>query len=149
MFAHWVRLIEMVHSAEKMIELATDPDITSNELVNFDGEYQGIGVGVVEAPRGILFHHYEGDKDAITTRVNLIIPTTQNNPAINLEIKKVASEYINGGTVKEGFLNRIEMAFRTYDPCLSCSAHSLPGKMPLRISIVDPEGKVVKELKRG
>ena len=148
MLYHWARLIEMLYASERMLELAQDEEITSNEIANYEGEITGKGVGVVEAPRGILFHHYETDENAMMKLVNLIIPTTQNNPSICMEIKKSASKLITNGKISEGILNRIEMAFRAYDPCLACSAHSLPGKLPLRIQIIDSDGKLIREIKR-
>jgi len=148
MFYHWARLIEMLYASERILELAQDDEITSENIVNYEGEFNGKGVGVVEAPRGILFHHYETDENALVKLVNLIIPTTQNNPSISLEIKNSAKKLLKGKQITDGLLNRIEMAFRAYDPCLACSTHSLPGKLPLRIILMDPEGNIMGEIKR-
>jgi len=105
-------------------------------------------VGCVEAPRGTLFHHYETDDDGLLTKVNLIVATQNNAAPICLSIKKAAQEFVQGPDVKEGFLNRVEMAFRAYDPCLSCATHSLPGAMPLEIKIRDCQGAVIREIIR-
>jgi len=145
---HWARLIEVVYCAERMIELLEDPDITSKDIVCYNGEYRGEGVGAVEAPRGTLIHHYKADEKGVITECNLIVPTTMNNAAICIEIKNTASKLISGGEISEGILNRVEMAFRAYDPCLSCSTHSLPGEMPLEVLIVREDGKVVRRLRR-
>jgi F420-non-reducing hydrogenase large subunit len=102
----------------------------------------------VEAARGTLFHHYETDDKGIITKVNLIVATQNNAAPICLSVKKAAQEFVHGPEVKEGFLNMVEMAFRAYDPCLSCATHSLPGRMPLKVKIRDHEGRLVKEISR-
>jgi len=149
MFYHWARIIEMIYSCERILELITDEDITSKDTVNYDGDFVGEGVGVVEAPRGILYHHYKTDEKGLVEMANLIIPTTQNNPSISLEIKKAAQKLISNGEISEGILNRIEMAFRAYDPCLACSTHSLPGGLPLIVTVYDSNGALIKEIRRG
>ncbi|MBN1219726.1 MAG: nickel-dependent hydrogenase large subunit, partial [Anaerolineae bacterium] len=107
------------------------------------------GVGSVEAPRGTLTHHYWTDEVGILTRVNLVVGTTNNYAPISLSIKNTAKSLIKKGTeISEGLLNQIEMAFRSYDPCMSCATHSLPGQMPLEVTIRDPKGKRLKTLKR-
>ncbi|RLE75638.1 MAG: Ni/Fe hydrogenase subunit alpha [Thermoprotei archaeon] len=148
MMYHWSRLIEMLYASELIVELVQEEDITSNDLVNYSGELQRKGVGVVEAPRGILFHHYETDENALITMANLIIPTTQNNPSICMDIKKSASKLITNGNISEGILNRVEMAFRAYDPCLACSTHALPGRLPIRILVLSSDGQLIKEITR-
>jgi F420-non-reducing hydrogenase large subunit len=107
-----------------------------------------VGVGCVEAPRGTLFHHYETDDKGILTKVNLIVATQHNAAPICLSIKKAAQGFVKGPKVKEGMLNRVEMAFRAYDPCLSCATHALPGHMPLEVAIRDRERRVIQTIKR-
>ncbi len=140
---HWARLIELLYAAERMLELATDPEITSPEVRTIPTEKPTVGVGTVEAPRGTLTHHYETDERGILTRVNLIVGTTNNNAPITLSIKKAAKAMIHNGIVNNGILNMVEMAFRSYDPCLSCATHSLPGQMPLELIVRDAGGNVV------
>jgi len=144
---HWARLIEVVHCSERMLELSTDKEITSSELRGRLSE-PGEGVGVVEAPRGTLIHHYKSDKDGITRDVNLVVATTHNNAAICMSVKKAASKLIRNYEVSNGILNMIEMAFRAYDPCFSCGTHALPGQMPLEIEIKRADGSVYKMFKR-
>ncbi len=141
--AHWARLVEMLYAAERMLELVTDPEITSPNVRTIPTEKPDVGVGTVEAPRGTLTHHYETDENGILTKVNLIVGTTNNNAPITLSIKKAAKAAIHGGVVNDGILNKIEMAFRSYDPCLSCATHSLPGQMPLEVIVYDGSGKEV------
>lgn len=108
------------------------------------------GIGIVEAPRGTLTHHYWTDERGRVTRVNLIVGTTNNYAPISMSIKKAAQSLIHKGTViTEGLLNRVEMAFRAYDPCFGCATHSLPGHMPLEVVIRDPAGDIVQRLSRG
>ena len=147
--AHWARLIEVIYLTERMLELLEDPDIANEDVMNYKGEYRGEGVGVVEAPRGTLIHHYEADEDGLITDCNLIVPTTMNNAAICMEIKNSAGRLIRAGHVPQGVLNRVEMALRAYDPCLSCSSHSLPGEMPLEVTITAEDGDVLRRLRRG
>jgi F420-non-reducing hydrogenase large subunit len=146
---HWARLIELVYAAERMVELATDPEITSPNVRTIPTATPGEGVGVVEAPRGVLIHHYQADEKGIARKVNLIVGTAHNYGAIALSVRKAAQGLIKKGTVvTEGLLNRIEMAFRAYDPCFGCATHSLPGQMPLIVSIYDAQGKIVEQLRR-
>lgn len=146
---HWARLIELLHAAERMQELAKDSEITSPEIRNIPQGVAGVGVGSVEAPRGTLTHHYVSDGRAILTKVNLVVGTTNNHAAIAMSIRKVAEELIHGyQVVEEGLLNRVEMAFRLYDPCFSCATHALPGTMPLWVNIRNHEGETVKSLRR-
>ncbi len=145
---HWARLIELLYAAERMLELATDPEIISPNVRVIPKEIVGEGIGCVEAPRGTLTHHYVTDKNGIVTKANLIVGTTNNYAPISMSIKKAAQKLIINGNVQEGLLNKVEMAFRLYDPCFSCATHNLPGKMPLEIDIHDAQGKVMQTLRR-
>lgn len=146
---HWARLIEMLYAAERWVELATDPEITSDKFRTPVTEKPTEGVGCVEAPRGTLTHHYWTDEKGILTKVNLIVGTTNNYAPMSMSIKKAAQGFIKQGTVvTEGLLNRVEMAFRSYDPCFGCATHSLPGQMPLEVSIRDAQGETVKVLRQ-
>lgn len=144
---HWARLIELLYAAERMLELATDPEITDPNVRAPVTEKPDEGVGSVEAPRGTLTHHYKTDENGILTKVNLIVGTTNNYAPINMSVKKAAESLIQKGTiVSEGLLNKVEMAFRNYDPCMSCATHSLPGQMPLEITIRDIDGNKIDKL---
>ncbi|MBN1434561.1 Ni/Fe hydrogenase subunit alpha [Candidatus Fermentibacterales bacterium] len=146
---HWARLVEMMYAAERLLELATDPEITSTDIRAIPKATPSEGVGCVEAPRGTLIHHYTTDERGLVRKVNLIVGTTNNNAAICMSLKKAAQKVIRGGAqVSEGLLNLVEMAFRAYDPCLACATHSLPGDMPLVITIHDSSGQVVDTVSR-
>ncbi|MBI4727784.1 Ni/Fe hydrogenase subunit alpha [candidate division TA06 bacterium] len=145
---HWARLIELLYAAERMQELADDPEITSPDIRKIPEKITGEGIGSVEAPRGTLTHHYVTDEWGVLTKVNLIVGTTNNYAPISMSIKRAAGKLISKGNVSEGLLNKIEMAFRLYDPCFSCATHSLPGGMPLVVSIHDSAGKVVQTLRQ-
>jgi len=145
---HWARIIEMVYAAERMNELVNDPEITSQNLRVIPTTTPTVGVGVVEAPRGTLFHHYETDENGILRQVNLIVATQNNAARIAMSVEKAAKGLIHGGEVSEGLLNKVEMAFRAYDPCHACATHSLPGQMPLVLTVYDPRGEVVLQQKR-
>jgi F420-non-reducing hydrogenase large subunit len=146
---HWARLIELLYAAERWVELATDPEITSPNFHTIPTEKPTEGVGIVEAPRGTLTHHYTTDERGVLTKVNLIVGTTNNYAPISMSINKAASSLIKRGTVvTEGMLNMVEMAFRAYDPCFGCATHSLPGKMPLEVTIRDAAGNPVEVLKQ-
>jgi F420-non-reducing hydrogenase large subunit len=146
---HWARVIELVQAAEHMLELSRDPEITSTEIRTIPTEIPEEGVGVVEAPRGTLIHHYWTDERGVIEKANLIVGTGNNNGAICMSLKSAAEGLIKKGTVvTEGLLNKVEMAFRAYDPCLACATHSLPGQMPLILSIRDSKGELVEELRR-
>lgn len=146
---HWARLIELLYSAERIIELATDPEIYSDNFHTIPTEKPTEGVGIVEAPRGTLTHHYTTDERGLLTKVNLIVGTTNNYAPMSMSIKKAAQSLITKGTiVTEGLTNMIEMAFRAYDPCFGCATHSLPGQMPLEVIIRDARGNVVEDLKQ-
>ena len=146
---HWARLIELLYAAEHMLELALDPEITSDHIRNIPKEILGEGIGSVEAPRGTLTHHYISDKKGVLTKINLIVGTTNNYAPMSMSIKRAAAQLINNGQIiTEGLLNKIEMAFRLYDPCLSCATHTLPGKMPLIVNILDKDGKNIRTIAR-
>lgn len=138
---HWTRMIELLHSIEKIQELLHDPDLQGRDLV-LKGERRGEAVGLVEAPRGTLFHHYQVDENDQVTMANLIVSTTSNNVPMNLAVTKVAEKYLSGVEITEGLLNRVEVAIRAYDPCLSCATHAL-GQMPLEVSLIDCQGKTI------
>lgn len=146
---HWARLIELLYSSERLLELVQDPDITGKELRASLNNTPNEGVGIVEAQRGTLTHHYWTDKRGIVKKVNLIVGTTNNNAAICMSLKKAAQALIHKGEdVSEGILNMIEMAFRAYDPCFSCATHSLPGQMPLIVNFRDLKGELIRSVKR-
>jgi F420-non-reducing hydrogenase large subunit len=144
---HWARLIELLHAAERALELSRDSEITSTEVRNKPGE-PGEGVGIVEAARGTLIHHYILDKDALIKDVNLIVATTNNCPAINMSIRNAAKGLIHHDKVDQGILNMVEMAFRAYDPCFGCATHYAVGQMPLTIEIYNHEKKLLKTVQR-
>ncbi|MGZ5577164.1 MAG: Ni/Fe hydrogenase subunit alpha, partial [Methylobacter sp.] len=141
---HWARLIEVLHCAESIKQLLHDPDIMGHDLVA-QGEKRYEGIGVIEAPRGTLFHHYQVDENDIVTKANLIVSTTSNNMAMNESVRQVAAEYLSGRELTEPLLNNLEVAIRAYDPCLSCATHAV-GKMPLQLELVDAEGKLIDKL---
>jgi len=143
---HWARLIELLYSAERWVELATDPEITGKEYRAIPTATPNEGVGCVEAPRGTLTHHYWTDERGILTKVNLVVGTTNNNAPICMSVKRAAEGLIHGGKVDDGLLNMVEMAFRAYDPCFGCATHSLMGQMPLQVSIRNTEGEVLDRL---
>lgn len=146
---HWARLVELCFAAERMLELALDPEITDPHVRASVTEKPTEGVGSVEAPRGTLTHHYVTDENGILTKVNLLVGTTNNYAPIALSIKKAAQTVIQAGkAISEGMLNRIEMAFRSYDPCMSCATHALPGQMPLEVVIYDAAGQIVQRISR-
>ena len=146
---HWARLVELLYSAEHCLELAQDPEIIGKEIRIIPTKVIGEGVGIVEAQRGTLTHHYWTDKKGIVTKVNIIVGTTNNNAAICMSIKKAAQNIIKKGvTVDSGILNMVEMAFRAYDPCFSCATHSLPGEMPMVVNFRDANGNLIKSISR-
>jgi F420-non-reducing hydrogenase large subunit len=146
---HWARLIEIVYASERMLELLNDPEFTSPEVRNIPTETPKEGIGVVEAPRGTLIHHYNTDERGILTKVNLIVATQNNSAAICLSVDKAAKSLIHKGEVPDEILNKIEMAFRAYDPCNACATHSLPGRMPLEVRVYDNKRNLIRTLKRG
>jgi F420-non-reducing hydrogenase large subunit len=144
---HWARLIELLYAAERAVELSKDTEITSTNIRNKPGE-PGEGVGVVEAARGTLFHHYTLDQDALVKDVNMIVATTNNYPAICMSIRDAAKGLIKDGKCDQGILNKVEMAFRAYDPCFGCATHFAVGQMPMTVNVYDSNKKVVQTLKR-
>jgi len=145
---HWARLIEALQAAERMVQLLEDKEITDPDIRNIPTEVPDEGVGIIEAPRGVLIHHYKTDEKAVVQEANLIVATVHNAAAITMSVEKAAKAFIKGGKVNEGLLNMTEMAFRAYDPCHACGTHALPGDMPLVIDIYDKEGNLVQKLKR-
>jgi len=139
---HWSRMIELLHSAETIERLLHDPDLQGKNLV-VKGERRDEGVGIIEAPRGTLFHHYRVNRDDQITMANLIVSTTHNNEPMNRAVQRVAEKYLSGApTITEGLLNHIEVAIRAYDPCLSCATHAM-GQMPLEVAILDHQGRLL------
>jgi len=146
---HWARLIELLYAAERWVELATDPEITGKDYRVLPAQSPDEGVGSVEAPRGTLTHHYWTDERGILTRVNLIVGTTNNYAPINLSVKSAARALIRKGTVvTEGLLNKVEMAFRAYDPSFGCATHNLPGRMHLTLVIRSQDGRAIRRIRR-
>jgi len=143
---HWARLVELLYAAERWVELATDAEITGQQYRVLPTATPTEGVGCVEAPRGTLTHHYATDERGILTKVNLIVGTTNNHAPICMSVKKAAQGLIKKGNVSEGLLNMVEMAFRAYDPCFGCATHSLPGQMPLELTLRGPQGEVLRRL---
>lgn len=144
---HYARLIEALYAAENVRVLLDDADILSTDILNTRQDYKGVGVGVIEAPRGTLWHHYWANPNGQLTRVNLIVATGNNNWAMSKAVDSVAKTYINGQVVREGLLNRVEAAVRAYDPCLSCSTHAV-GQMPISIEMMDSEGNLIQTISR-
>ena len=145
---HWARMIEMLHAAEKARDLLDDPDIVGADLMADKGPRRGEAVGVIEAPRGTLFHHYRVNENDLVAYCNLIVSTTSNNQAMNEAIRAVASRFLSRREVTEGLLNHIEIAIRAYDPCLSCATHAL-GQMPLEVDLVDADGALVSRARKN
>ena len=148
LYSHWARLIEMLHCAEVMNDLLHDPEILSDDLVR-TGEPRLEGIGIIEAPRGTLTHHYQVDEKGMITRCNLIVSTTHNNEAMNQAVKWVASNVISQkGAITDGMLNQVEVAIRAYDPCLSCATQAL-GQMPLHVEVYDFTNHLIDERYRS
>jgi NAD-reducing hydrogenase large subunit len=144
---HYARLIEALFATERVKVLLDDPDILSTDILNTKRDFKGEGVGVIEAPRGTLIHHYWTDPNGQIQRVNLIVSTGHNNWAMCEAVDSVAKTYINGQQIREGLLNRVEAAIRAYDPCLSCSTHAV-GQMPIVIDVMSADGEVIRTLSR-
>ncbi|KPK73753.1 F420-nonreducing hydrogenase [candidate division WOR_3 bacterium SM23_60] len=144
---HWARLIEALQAAERMVELIDEPEILDPNIRNMDFQTPKKGIGVIEAPRGTLFHHYETDEKGRLTKANLIVATVNNSAAINMSIAKAAHGLIKEGKVDDGLLNMVEMAFRAYDPCLACATHTVNGRTPLEISIYDDNKQLLESIK--
>ena len=145
---HWARVVELLYAAERMKELADDPGLTDPNVRTLPTEKPREGVGIVEAPRGTLIHHYQTDERGVIEKANLIVATQGNAARIAMSVEKAAKGLISGKEVSEGLLNMVEMAFRAYDPCHGCATHSLPGSMPLLIRIRDREGNTSGVLRR-
>jgi F420-non-reducing hydrogenase large subunit len=143
---HWARLIELLYAAERAKELIEDSDITSTPIRLPVGTTGGEGIGVVEAARGTLFHHYLVDKNGLIEKANLIVATTNNAGAITMSVRDAAKGVIKKGKIDDGLLNKIEMAFRAYDPCFACATHTLPGGMPLTVHIYNDKKTLVQSI---
>ena len=143
---HWARVVEMIYAAERIVELVNDPQITDSDLRVIPTATPSVGIGVVEAPRGTLFHHYETDENGLIKMANLIVATQNNAARIAMSVDKAAKGLIKKGQVNDGLLNMVEMAFRAYDPCFGCATHSLPGHLPLCVSIYDRKRNLVRQL---
>jgi F420-non-reducing hydrogenase large subunit len=146
---HWARLVEVLYAAERLVELSKASELTSPDIRNMNFKTPGQGVGIVEAPRGTLIHDYTADKNGVITKANLIVATLGNAAAINMSIDRAAKKLISGKPVTDGLLNMVEMAFRAYDPCLSCATHSLPGKMPIELRFRDRNNTLLKTIVRN
>lgn len=144
---NWARLIELLYNAEYAVQLLEDPEIISKDIRILVKPCAARGIGCVEAPRGTLIHDYETDENGMVTNVNLIVGTTHNNAPINMSVKRTAMDLIKDGKYDQGILNRVEMAIRAYDPCLSCATHNLDGSIAVKVDIVDASGKVVQTYK--
>jgi NAD-reducing hydrogenase large subunit len=147
LYFHYARLIEALFATERVRMLCEDSDILGKDILNTRHNYQGEGVGVIEAPRGTLFHHYWANKHGQLERVNLIVATGHNNWAMSKAVDSVAKAYITGPEITEGLLNRVEAAVRAHDPCLSCSTHAV-GQMPMIVEMRDPQGNLIQTLQR-
>ncbi|MHB1398499.1 MAG: Ni/Fe hydrogenase subunit alpha [Trichloromonadaceae bacterium] len=147
-YYHYARLIEILHSLERIEEILADQILIDHHIRSRAGVNQNIGIGVSEAPRGTLFHHYEVDDNGLLEKVNLIIATGQNNLAMNRTVKQLAERFLTGGKLDQGLLNRVEHGIRAYDPCLSCSTHEA-GRMPLQVQLRAADGQLLDEVKRG
>jgi len=145
---HWARVIEIVYAAERFKELVSDPAITDPNVRTLPTATPKEGIGVVEAPRGVLIHHYKSDERGLLTSANLIVATQHNSARIAMSVDKAARGVIHKGVVDDGILNQVEMAFRAYDPCHACATHSLPGHMPLWVKVFDARGGLVQEIRR-
>ncbi|RJX20963.1 MAG: Ni/Fe hydrogenase subunit alpha [Ammonifex sp.] len=143
---HWARAIELLNAAEKARQLASDESITSPDI-RAELWAPDEGVGVIEAVRGVLIHHYKTDDRGIVQEANLIVATTHNNGPINVAVKRAAEHFIKNGKVDDGILNLVEMAYRPYDICLACATHTLPGRLPLQLDVYDCKGELYKSLR--
>jgi NAD-reducing hydrogenase large subunit len=144
---HWARMIELLHSIEAIQVLLHDKDLQGTELLT-KGDRREVGIGLIEAPRGTLFHHYKVDKNDQVVMANLIVSTTNNNEPMNRAVTKVAQDHLQGVEITEGLLNHVEVAIRAYDPCLSCATHAL-GVMPLQMTLIDHQGQILDQKSRG
>jgi NAD-reducing hydrogenase large subunit len=147
LYYHYARLIENLYAIERAKELLLDPDLLSTDIRATAWPTHREGVGVIEAPRGTLWHHYWVDEHGRLEKINLIVATGNNNYAMSRAVEEVAKQYVHGDNVTEGALNRVEAAIRAYDPCLSCSTHAV-GQMPLLVRVLAADGSVVREIAR-
>ncbi len=147
-YYHQARLIELLHCLERIGELLDDPHLLDSHVRSHARTNNRIGIGVVDAPRGVLFHEYHVDYDGLLSYVNLIIATGQNNLAMNKTVLQLAKHYLSGSRLDEGLLNRVEHGIRCYDPCLSCSTHAM-GRMPLQLELYSPDGRLIQRLERS
>jgi F420-non-reducing hydrogenase large subunit len=147
---HWARLVEALQAAETVELLADDPELASRDVRAVPAPLAGArdGVGVVEAPRGTLIHHYAADERGVLTAVNLVVASQHNAAPVQVSVRKAARGLIRGGKVDDGLLNLLEMAFRAYDPCNACASHALPGELPLVVTLRGPDGEVREVLRR-
>lgn len=146
---HLARAIEMIYAAERIEQLFNDPEITSTDVRTVPTSVPTEGMGVVEAPRGTLFHQYRTNERGLITMANMVVATGNNAARIAMSVERAAKGLIKGGHVTEGLLNKVEMAFRAYDPCLGCATHSLPGHLPLRVNIFNRSRELVRQLTQG
>ncbi|HVP38176.1 MAG TPA: Ni/Fe hydrogenase subunit alpha [Candidatus Saccharimonadales bacterium] len=145
---HWARVVELISAAEMMLELAQSPQFVDPNIRNIPTQTPTEGVGVVEAPRGTLFHHFVTDPNGVITKANLIVATQNNAARIAMSVDRAAKAVIKGGKADDGIMNMVEMAFRAYDPCHGCATHALPGNMPLIVRLYDPQHRLVQEIRR-
>jgi len=143
---HWARAIELLNAAEKVQRLAGDESITGPDIRAELGT-PSEGVGIIEAVRGILIHHYKTDDRGIVQEANLIVATTHNKGPINVAVRRAAQAFIRDGRVDDGLLNMVEMAYRPYDLCLACATHNLPGRSPVRLDVYDHRGGLYRTFK--
>jgi F420-non-reducing hydrogenase large subunit len=146
---HWARVVEIIYAAERLKELANDPQITDSEIRRLPTEVPTSGIGAVEAPRGTLIHHYETDNRGVIRKANLMVATQHNSARIALSVDKAARTFVQRGQIDDGMLNMIEMAFRAYDPCHACGTHTLPGSMPFVIYVYNEDGKLKETIRRN
>ncbi|NLX43524.1 MAG: Ni/Fe hydrogenase subunit alpha, partial [Chloroflexi bacterium] len=147
---HWARLIELLHVSERALALARHEELTDPDIRSIPTNTPNEGVGIVEAPRGLLTHHYVTDEQGLVKKVNMIVGTTNNSAAICMSVKKAAQALIGGGReITQGLLDRVEMAFRAYDPCNACATHAAPGEMALTVQVYDHRQQLVADLRRG
>ncbi|MFZ5752661.1 MAG: Ni/Fe hydrogenase subunit alpha [Bacillota bacterium] len=138
---HWARLVELLYAAERMLELSQDPEITSTDIRRLPTAIPREGFGIVEAPRGTLYHHYQTDEQGILEKVNIVVATAHNYAAMNISVDKAAKGLVKNGELNQQALNMIEMAFRAYDPCFGCATHTMPGSLPVDIKIYNSQGE--------
>ncbi|MFC1554063.1 Ni/Fe hydrogenase subunit alpha [candidate division KSB1 bacterium] len=148
LYYHYARLIELLYAAERAKELLADDEIVNSEVRIKVKRKAGEGIGIIEAPRGTLIHHYWADDMGKIEKANLVVATVHNNPAMDMSVNDIARKHVIGGEIPESALNLVEMAIRCYDPCLSCATHAV-GQMPLEVKVLDHVGEVVSEIRRN